>query len=941
MMSMIRKMSLSIIALLLLSLPATVLAETDQSPTLEEIRQGIAEQGATWEARETSVMKLSPEDRRRLCGAQLVRPNPEDIVPPPFYHPQAATITHWDWRDHDGHNWVTPVRDQGGCGSCVVFGCTAAFEAAMSIYFDAPEPTFDLSEQHVFSCGGGSCEYGWNVATCLNYIRELGSPDESCYPYLALDDQPPAYGAPCGESCADWAQRARKISSWGWAENSEQAIKNALMNSPLPVYLTVYSDFFAYSSGVYVRTSENVEGGHIVCMVGWDDDLNCWICKNSWGDWGEDGYFRIRKGTNEADIEASIAWLIPEPAEYPSLWFHAYEIADSLGDNDGVLNPGETARLRVGLYNQQTWAAATMVSGILSSVDPRVTVHDLLSVFDQDVPSGQTIWERTDEFTITVEEDIGVCDIPLSIELSATSGKLPAYNTIVDFDLAVTYDQYGWPVELGSSVRSSPLLEDLDGDDTREVVVTEYQGMLHVWDQDGLEQPGFPVTVPGDIWGSPAVADLDGNGQLDIVFGCANDTVYAFTNTGAMLFSRGLGGPVLATPALADLDGDNRLETIVGALDGTLAVLKDDGTDYDRFSINKSGPIFTGAAVADLDGDGALDIVWGSSDKNVYAVSTATGEALDAFPVSVGGMVVSAPSVANIDEDSYNEVLFGCDDGRLYVVDPLGGVQFSVASGQMVRTSPAVGDVDGDGSLDIVFASKSGQVYALDGAGNILSGWPFQAGGYVESSPVLVDMNGDGVLEVVFGTANERLHMVSGDGVVLEEYPTPPTGAVSSTAAVGDLDGDGDFEVLLGTPSGLSVWDYKLPAGSSQPWPMYRGNCRRTGYYGDGVATGAAQEVVRGELPESYSLSPNYPNPFNAQTQIEYVLPRAGRVRLEVYNILGQRVSILVDGDREAGSYVVSWDGVDELGNAVASGVYFYRMRVGDYRETRRMVLLR
>ena len=60
-------------------------------------------------------------------------------------------------------------------------------------------------------------------------------------------------------------------------------------------------------------------------------------------------------------------------------------------------------------------------------------------------------------------------------------------------------------------------------------------------------------------------------------------------------------------------------------------------------------------------------------------------------------------------------------------------------------------------TLDIVFASKSGQVYAVDGSGNILPGWPFQAGGYVESSPVLADMNGDGLLEVVFGTAAEQL----------------------------------------------------------------------------------------------------------------------------------------------------------------------------------------
>jgi|GEM_PF-513919 len=930
-----------LVGLIILTLSVGASLAADDA-ALEQIRRAIREQGATWEARETEVWRLNPEERRRLLGAQLIIPDASEIEPPPFHFPRAAALAQWDWRDHEGHNWVTGVRDQAGCGSCVCFGCMAAFEACMSITFDAPEPIYDLSEQHVFSCGGGSCEYGWNVPSCLNYLREAGAPAETCYPYRAMDNQPPNFGAPCDETCEDWQIRARKVSQWGWVPSfNETAIKNALMNGPLPVYITVYSDFFAYSSGVYVRTSETVEGGHIVCMVGWDNDENCWICKNSWGDWGEDGYFRIRKGTNEADIEASVAWLIPAPAEYPSLRFAAYQAVDSLGDGDGVLNPGETARLRLGLLNEQTYAAAAGVSAILSSSDGRIEIGDLLSTYGVTIADGETAWADQDEFAVTVGQGIGVCDIPLTVEVSAGKAILPAYLTTVSFELAVTYDQFGWPVDLGASVRSSPLLMDLDEDDAPEVIVVDNVGTLHVWDHQGRYRDGFPVSTPGDIWGSVAVGDLEGDGDMDIVFGSKNDTVYAFSSGGQRLYARDLGSPVLTNPVLADLNGDGQLETVIGAMNGTLSILAPDGSDADRSPLTLGGPIFAGPAVADLDGDEIKDIIWGSTDRNVYAVSSVIGEPLFGFPFTAAGMVVSAPTVADLDEDGDEELIFGCDDGRLYVLDHRGEEQFTVDSGQAIRTSPAVGDVDTDGRIDIVFASKSGQVYAVDRDGQILPGWPYQAGGFIESSPALIDMNGDELPEVIFGTADERLHMVSGDGTLLEEYPTPETGAIYSSPCVGFLDEDDDLEVILGTPSGLSVWDYKIASQGSGSWTMYRGNPRRTGYYGDTQATGVEAPTAESGLPGRFILSQNYPNPFNAQTLIEFDVAEKGHVSLEVFNIVGQRVRTLIRDLRPAGSYRVVWDGKDHGGIPVASGIYFYRLRSGHRVHTRRMVLLR
>lgn len=94
-------------------------------------------------------------------------------------------------------------------------------------------------------------------------------------------------------------------------------------------------------------------------------------------------------------------------------------------------------------------------------------------------------------------------------------------------------------------------------------------------------------------------------------------------------------------------------------------------------------------------------------------------------------------------------------------------------------------------------------------------------------------------------------------------------------------------------------------------------------------------------LPKAYSLNQNMPNPFNPATSIMYALPKACDVKLSVFNILGQTVCDVVNDYQEAGIYTVVWDGKDALGEPVASGVYFYRIKTGDFEKTRKMVLLK
>jgi hypothetical protein len=95
-----------------------------------------------------------------------------------------------------------------------------------------------------------------------------------------------------------------------------------------------------------------------------------------------------------------------------------------------------------------------------------------------------------------------------------------------------------------------------------------------------------------------------------------------------------------------------------------------------------------------------------------------------------------------------------------------------------------------------------------------------------------------------------------------------------------------------------------------------------------------------GETPKGYALCQNFPNPFNQRTKITYVLPEKCQVELGVWNLLGQKVVNLAKGTWNQGAHAVWWDGKDEAGKAMSSGIYFYRMKAGKFVSMRKMLLV-
>jgi hypothetical protein len=114
------------------------------------------------------------------------------------------------------------------------------------------------------------------------------------------------------------------------------------------------------------------------------------------------------------------------------------------------------------------------------------------------------------------------------------------------------------------------------------------------------------------------------------------------------------------------------------------------------------------------------------------------------------------------------------------------------------------------------------------------------------------------------------------------------------------------------------------------------------GFWQAGVTSPTdVEEIVTPELPFTYSLSQNYPNPFNPSTVIEFTVPRRGQIEISVYNLLGQRVTTLIDEPMQPGVYRTVWYGTDQAGRRVASGIYFYRLEAERFVQTKKMVLLK
>ena len=266
---------------------------------IDELKKQAVEEGWTFTVSENEATQYSLE---QLCG----------MKEPAHWRKNARFISftnkvdlpeRFDWRDYDG---CTPVKNQGGCGSCWAFGTVGPLECAIKIQDGV---TVDLSEQWLVSCNrnGWGCDGGWFAHDYHQWkgdpCNEFGAVLESDYPYSGWD-------APC--NCP--VPHPYTIANWAYIGNGSdiptvEEMKQAIMQyGPISVCVYVNNAFQAYSGGVFNGCASGTIN-HAVVLVGWDDTQGAngvWYMRNSWGPgWGEDGgYMRIPYGCSEIGYAA-------------------------------------------------------------------------------------------------------------------------------------------------------------------------------------------------------------------------------------------------------------------------------------------------------------------------------------------------------------------------------------------------------------------------------------------------------------------------------------------------------------------------------------------------------------------------------------------------------------------------------------------------------------
>ncbi len=265
------------------------------------------------------------------------------------------------------------------------------------------------------------------------------------------------------------------------------------------------------------------------------------------------------------------------------------------------------------------------------------------------------------------------------------------------------------------------------------------------------------------------------------------------------------------------------------------------------------------------------------------------------------------------------------------------GIQVQASTGQSILTVDNIGNYRlaglAPGSVDIVYSKAGWFPQTVAGVSISANAYSAQSNIALEQCPIPTNLTASDSL-------NDRINL---------------TWTAVSHA---DLDGydiyrsrweRGTFTKINSAPVVNNFYSDTTVSDSNAYWYYIVATYSSTGYQAQSIGSAKAVGYFRpgsgidseDKLPTQFALAQNYPNPFNAQTIINYSLPMSGKVTLDVFNVLGQKVVTLVDGYQEAGYKSVIWNGRDSKGQLTSSGVYFYRLATPEKNITKQMLMLK
>lgn len=427
------------------------------------------------------------------------------------------------------------------------------------------------------------------------------------------------------------------------------------------------------------------------------------------------------------------------------------------------------------------------------------------------------------------------------------------------------------------------------------------------------------------------VGDVDSDGEQEIVFvtfesnsGYDDGVLFIYdaaTDTlewesGVDMFG-GFAWTGIHDVKIGDVDDDGVTEIVVATdslYDGAIYVINGISHAIEQSYFYDSGAPMYSIVLADVDNDTDTEIIAGAGREHtgapgvyVYVINGSTG-VVEWNSISLGDYwsIIYAVEVDDIDNDTVPEIVAINDN--IFVFDGITHQMWQSTLEGCLGLDLV--DTDDDNIEEIVVGTDSGRVISIDG-----QSYAQELNFNVSSSPIVglrgydVDQNGN--LEIVFASSNELfVYSVEFSQLVWQSGILGSLAGNYNSLVTSDNDSDDRTEVIIGT--NYTVVEFEGP------------------YYGNPV------EEEFSFRPADARLFQNYPNPVRTTATISYVLPESGDVKLEVYNTSGQLVETLVNVRQKAGTHSVEWDA-----EALASGVFFYRIETANYTDAKKCIVVK
>jgi len=590
------------------------------------------------------------------------------------------------------------------------------------------------------------------------------------------------------------------------------------------------------------------------------------------------------------------------------------------GDDDNTPNPGEQIEVFIDLENVVGWADAEDVTATIEFEDSTIEVINGTANFGN-IPVGTTLTGPS--FIIQSPQDCNYDTYIYNLHISAPVSGGGLFEKDYSMEFEVSLFQQNWPWTATNQVFSNPIISDFDEDGITDILIVDAESNINMLHSDAGMVSGFPWTGEANIWKSIAYGDINNDEVSDVVIADRDGNIIALDNSGSQIFSSSTEAQNLLTPMITDVNGDDQMEIVSFDLDNKLSVIDNNGVMLPNFPVELPNTLFCDMASADINENGKCEILISTLDGNLYVFGD-DGVNIDGFPIGLSSVAATAPIVLD-----NKKIVIGTVDNNIHIISPTGEFLVSYSLNSRVAGSAIAADFDNDEELEIAFVTIDGEFYIMHQNGEILPGWPVEISKLVSNPPLAVDLDNDDNLELTCFTAVNDFYAFHNDGSEVEFAPVPVDIGAYGPSSVEDIDGDGDFDFISGIAAGALIIDCKLTKGTKIPWSTYRGNYRRTGYYGDNKVLTDAEDLAI--LSVDPILNQNYPNPFNPVTNISFSLPQDSEVDLNVYNIRGQKVRELANSEfRVKGTQTIQWNGNDNNGKKASSGIYFYKLDVDD-----------